>query len=683
MALIANVQSSNLTDTKPQKLEGSPGLTAPLFFVGVFLVFLGERVLVTLMVPRVICTVLGAGAMLAATALRWAVGARVPGERGRIERLLGVAQLGACLAIAIALTTNLTPAFLGLEGLDAERREFTDNLLLIGWVVLLLVCLLPLAFAESALIPMRRAAHPESRRVVAAASAGLTVALALGYLGLFVGSAHQYGVAADFAFFKTAKPSASTTAIAKSLKEPVRVVAFFPAMNEVRTEVDRYLRELSRNNPKLKIEFIDRVLQPKVAREMRVSQDGTIVLSRGEVRQTLNVGIELKTARTTLRNFDQEFQKNVMKLARDARVAYLTIGHRELNDNAAEDEGKKEKTKGATLLRKLLEMQNYRVLDLGMPQGLGREIPTDANLVMVLGPKEPFAPEEVAALRQYVERGGALMLALDAEALPAEESRGATLASPVPSASAKLSGANPLSNDTSSAAAHVQQLNHGGVGPNLNELASLLGLAVNPAILANDRGDTVSFAGNKSDHVRIVTNRFGSHASVSTLSRHSAWVVLFGTGSLKKLDEKDKGIDFTLRSTTTTFADQNGNFEFDSNEQRQSFDLAAAVTRKGQTEGVSKPAERRSFVVADADLFSDTVLKNVPTNRFLLLDAVRWLGGEESLAGEVNSEEDVRIEHSKNKDVFWFYLTILGVPALVLGLGLYVSRKAKRKGEGR
>jgi hypothetical protein len=682
MALTAKeTRSKTPSSTPPSRPSGSPGYTAPLFFIGVLLVFLGERVFVTLNTARVISTTLGAGLMLTTTVIRWVMGARAKGDRGRIERLLGIAQMGACFAIAVALASTLTPSTLGLEALDAEKREFTDNVLLIGWVLLLLVSLLPLGFAESALIPMRKAVHPESRRVVAAASAGLTIALALGYLGLFVGAAHQYGVAADFAFFKTAKPSASTTAIAKSLKEPVRVVAFFPSMNEVKNEVDRYLREVSRNNPKLKVEFIDRVLQPKVAREMRVSQDGTIVLSRGEVRQMINVGVELKNARTTLRNFDQEFQKNLMKLSRDARVAYLTIGHREINDSTTSDEGKPDKSKGVTILRKLLEMQNYRILDLGMPQGLGREIPADANVVIVLGPKDPFAAEEVAALKQYVDRGGALMLGLDPEALPAVNTT--VDSSPVPSTSARNSDGKAPNHDAKSAEAQAQQLNHGGIGPNLNELAALLGLAIEPSILANDRGDTVAFAGNKSDLSRIVTNRFSSHASVSTLSRHSAWVVLFGTGSLKKLDEKDKTIDFALHSTTTTFADQNGNFAFDSTEKRQSFEIAAAVTRPGKSEGGAKPVERRGFVIADADLFSDAVLKNVPTNRFLLLDAVRWLGGEESLSGEVNSEDDVRIEHTKDKDVFWFYLTIFGVPALVLLVGLLVSRKAKRKGESR
>jgi hypothetical protein len=213
----------------------------------------------------------------------------------------------------------------------------------------------------------------------------------------------------------------------------------------------------------------------------------------------------------------------------------------------------------------------------------------------------------------------------------------------------------------------------------LNDLAKLAGLSISPFVLANDRGDSVGFAGNKSDKGRVITNRFGSHASVSTLSRNSLWVVLFGTGALTKLDENDKGIDFAVRSTTTTFADLNGNFDFDSTEERKSYDIAAAVARKPSAGAI----EQRSFVVADADLFSDTVLKNVTHNRVLLLDAVRWLGGEESLAGELNSEEDVRIEHTKGKDVFWFYLTILGVPALILGLGLFVSRKAKKKGESR
>jgi hypothetical protein len=89
----------------------------------------------------------------------------------------------------------------------------------------------------------------------------------------------------------------------------------------------------------------------------------------------------------------------------------------------------------------------------------------------------------------------------------------------------------------------------------------------------------------------------------------------------------------------------------------------------------------RAFVLADADSVSDLLLGNFPANRMMVFDAVRWLGGEESFTGEVNTEEDVRIEHSQQKDLAWFYGTIFGVPGLVLGVGLLVSRRS-RQGKG-
>lgn len=676
--------------------RGAPAWTAPLFFAGVALVFLGERVLLTMTTPRVLSTAIGVGSILVATAVRWASGARTKGERGRIENLLAIAQTVAVCGIAVALASSLFARQLGLDSLDNEARGLWDNAILVAWVTLLLCGLLPLLFAETALVPMRRAAQPESRRIHAAAAAGLTLALALAYLGLFVGAAHRWGVAADFAYFKTARPSVSTLKVAAGLKEPVKVVAFFPAVNEVRNEVDRYMRELARSSPKIKFEFIDRVLNPKVARDMRVAQDGAIVLSRGELRQVINLSTDFKSARTTLRNFDQEVQKNLMKLARDAKVAYLTTGHRELNDRV---QGANDKDRGVTGLRKLLEMQNYRILDLGMPQGLANELPSDATVVMVLGPQEPFAPEELAALKRYVENGGALLLALDPDAVndtaqrvpaPAKGDAQSDKGFPAKTADRGSSTSATTAAGVGSDASLGELLARGGSGPNLNALLALVGLGLDPSILVNDKGDSVSFAGNKSDRARIVTNRFGSHASVSTLSRHSAWVVLFGSGSLQKLDANDKRIDFALRTTTSTFQDKNGNFEAEPGEARASYDVAAAVTRK-LSPGAASVAkdtkndklEHRSFVIADADLFSDMVLKNVPTNRLLLLDAVRWLGGEESLSGEVNSEEDVRIEHTKEKDVLWFYAIILGVPLLVLGLGLGWARRSRGQGGSR
>jgi hypothetical protein len=76
------------------------------------------------------------------------------------------------------------------------------------------------------------------------------------------------------------------------------------------------------------------------------------------------------------------------------------------------------------------------------------------------------------------------------------------------------------------------------------------------------------------------------------------------------------------------------------------------------------------------DVFSDLVLSNWAPNAYLFGDAMRWLVGEESFSGQVNTEEDIRIEHTKQQDLAWFYATIFGVPGLILGAGLLLRRRA-------
>ena len=54
-------------------------------------------------------------------------------------------------------------------------------------------------------------------------------------------------------------------------------------VNEVRGEVTSYLRELATGMPKLQVQVSDRLLSPKLAKELRATQDGVIVFSRGSV----------------------------------------------------------------------------------------------------------------------------------------------------------------------------------------------------------------------------------------------------------------------------------------------------------------------------------------------------------------------------------------------------------------
>ena len=603
----------------------------PAYAGALALVFLGERVVPTIDGARYALSGLGVAGLGLVTALRFVTAARASGERRGVERSLAIlSALGLAAVAAYFTTTEAGRGLLGVAKAAPETRARIEAATTVGWVGLLVIATVPLFFGELALAPMRRAPRIERRRVRAATLSGMTLGLAAVYSALFVYAAGELDVKVDFSFYRTARPSDSTKRVAEGLTEPIKVTAFFPQLNDVGAEVAGYLREVAAATPNVTVEVQDRLLVPALAKEAKVSQDGVVLLTRGASRETLTIGAEMKTAGAKLKSLDTDFQKALLKVMRAPRIAYLTVGHGELNEatGAAAAEGRS--TKG---LRKLLESQNYTVKDLGLAQGLGSELPKDAFLVVVLGPSKALLAEEVATLRRYADGGGHLLLALDPDAKA-----------------------------------------------DLDPLAGVAGLTWKPELLANDKM-YVRRRYNPSDRGILVTTRYSSHASVSTLSRNAqrAPVIFPGASSLDKRDGADEKIDFTVKSLGETFTDLDGNFEHDAaTEKRSAYNLAAAVSKDlGGAEKDKK--EMRAFVLADADALSDAAFGNEP-NILLAVDALRWLGGEESFAGAMTTTEDVKIEHTKEKDQLWFYGTIFLAPSLVLGLGFVVMRRGRRAG---
>lgn len=606
----------------------------PAYLGALVLVFIGERVVTT---DAMRYAYSGVGLLLAVgtTALRYALAANGGVERRGAERALALASAGGVLALALYFTgTDRGRALLGIADAKPETRARIEGALSVGWVSLLLISLVPLVLGELALAPMRRAALIEARRVRAALASGLVLAFALVYSALFTFAAGELDAKVDFSYFRTSRPSESTRNVAASATEAIQVKAFFPQLNEVGTEVSGYLRELAAAAPNLKIEEHDRLLVPAVAKDAKVTSDGVIVLVRGPARETLSIGADMKTSAAKLKTLDGDFQKALLKVLREAHVAYLTVGHGEISESKPEAaaEGRTGKW-----IRAFVESQNYTVKDLGLTQGLGTDVPADATLVAVLGPTQALLPEEIATLQRYADRGGHLLLGLD----------------PEPKA-------------------------------DLSPLAEIVGLTWSPTLLANDKV-MVSRRHNNSDRGILVADRFSSHASVSTLSRNSTRmpILFLGASSLDKKDGGDFKIDFAVKSRPETFDDRNGNFEFDQSagEKRNAYNLAAAVSRTLPPTAAVKgkePPEMRAFVMADVDAFTDVVLSHEP-NKFFVADVVRWLGGEESFSGAITNTEDVRIEHTKQKDVIWFYATILGAPAAVLGVGLVLELRRQRR----
>jgi hypothetical protein len=62
-----------------------------------------------------------------------------------------------------------------------------------------------------------------------------------------------------------------------------------------------------------------------------------------------------------------------------------------------------------------------------------------------------------------------------------------------------------------------------------------------------------------------------------------------------------------------------------------------------------------------------------------VIDAISYLLGEEGLTGTTNSEEDVKIEHTKEGQSIWFVATSFLVPVGIF-LGALVRIRLRRKG---
>jgi hypothetical protein len=610
-------------------MSGRSWILSTLFGLGLIAVFIGER-LAGAGSSRVVLTGLGCAAVAVAVGLRVLRWRGAQGERRRIEAAL----LGLCLLGVGALALYFAGSELWTRAVGTSLERGWPRLagaLAVLWPALLTLAALPTFLAELAYAGMARAPKVELGRVRDAilSGAGFTAVLVFTFSAYYVAS--ERDVKWDFSWFRTARAGEVTLNVVRSLDGPVEVSAFFPPANEVREQVMGYLKDLQAASPQLQLSMYDEALEPKRARELGVTGNGTVVIARGGRKELLSMGLELERARGQLRNLDREFQKRLMTVARGRRTVYFTVGHGERGVDRVEPTDHRWTVR---VMREALGHQNLEVRDLGLADGLATEVPEDAAAVVIAGPTQSFLPEELSALERYLERGGRLLLAVDPDS-----------------------------------------------DADFDALLAAYGLRLHRTMLANDQ-HFVPRTRQRSDRANLVTASYSSHPAVTALGRlgQKAPLILVGSGHLEGLPARPPAvrIDFTVRSVATTFSDVNGNFEHDPDERRGVFDLAAAVSRTFGAEGEPKGAEARLIVFADSDVLADPVMEN-PANAYLARDGLKWLVGDEELVGEVSSEQDVRIQHTRKQDVAWFYSTVFLAPLLVVGVGMIATRRSGRR----
>ncbi len=631
----------------------SPWWLSLVFGLGLLWVFVGERLLFTMSDVRVITTGVGVALILAVTAARAWTTVSTKGARSRVERTLLICHLGTVLGLVLYLMTTSW----GPDSLQTPKAQGAVTVL---WALLIIASVVPVLMIELSLGAALRTGFDidssqaddsavEYMRVRDVGWSGLSIALAMAFLMVTCRVAKERNIQRDVSFFKTSEAGESTQNIVRASADPIRVHLFFPPGNEVKEHVASYFENLASATGKLQVEDHDRLSDAELAGKYKVTKDGVIVLARGKDDKEKHFTIELteldidKARRgSKLRTFDRDVNSTLMKLMRDKRKAYVMVGHGEMNDPdsiPSELKGRGGERRVTKFKQRLGEL-NYEIKDLGLID-LAKDVPEDATIVVLLAPTVPLQPAEWAALARYLDRGGRLLVALDPKA-----------------------------------------------DPNLGALEGKLGLRMNPG----DLTDEVAFLpqrGTQADRRFVITTQFSAHASTTALSRSvDKGLVLIDAGALEDVPftagtAKPPTKTITLRSMESSFLDLNNNFQFDAPaEKKQKWNIGAAV------EG-PKLADKdgfRALVFADSDLFADALVQNqlrqssvVLVSGPLLDDSVRWLGGEEVFSGEISSEEDNAIEHTKNQDAVWFTLMIIGAPLIVFTLGFLGTLYAKRR----
>jgi hypothetical protein len=637
----------------------TPWWASLVFGIGLLLFLLGERFFGHLSGVRFFLTGLGLLLILAITAARaWAMMSS-SGARRRVERTLLFSHLGTIFGLILyALSTDWGLAKLNLS--ETGTTHFHGAITVL-FLAVLIASNVPLLMMELSLgLALRTAfdvrptpgaasedAGVEYFRVREIGWSGLSLGLALSFLMVTCNVANDRNVQRDVSYFKTSAPGDATQKIVATSSEPIKALLFFPDPNGVKDQVKTYLDTLASKTKKLTVEQRDRLSSAELANKYRVTKDGMIVFVRGtgdkEKWQTLEIDTDLARARTStgkLRNLDREVNSLLLKLVRDKRKAYLMVGHGEMNDPDSippELKGRIPERRTSVFRRRLADL-NFDIKNLTLLD-LSRDVPEDATVVFAMAPSLPLQPAEWAALGRYLDRGGALFFALD----PKGEA---------------------------------------GLGP----LEAKLGFKM----IQGDLTDEVSFLpqrGMMTDRRFVISTQFSAHASTTSLSRSvDKGLILIDSGALEELPAAKDGPKrvVTIRSMDSSFLDKNDNFAFDvATEKKQRWNLAAAIEgfKVGDKDGF------RTLLFADVDLFADVFVQGalgrataIMVSGPLLEDSVKWLGGEEAIVGDVVSEDDKAIQHTKNEDVVWFTLMIIGAPIIVLTLGLVGTWARRRRG---
>lgn len=279
---------------------------------------------------------------------------------------LGVALVGAALAIS-----QLKPEWQWFRTLAMAGLACTLLYILSQWR------------------DVARSFSGRNARLGSLAAASVVVVLAILVAINYLASRHNKRW--DWTAARQFSLSDQTKKVLHSLEKPVRIRVFAKPedFNRFRERLDEYQYESKEVN----VEYIDPDRRPTLANQDKVTQMNTVVLE-----------YDGRTERVTS-DTEQALTNGLIKVVQGKQTKlYFVQGHGERSPDDSE-------RTGYSTIAGLLGSENFATDKLVLAQQ--RQVPADATVVVIAGPKQDFFPAEIEALKAYLAKAGKVLFLLD------------------------------------------------------------------------------------------------------------------------------------------------------------------------------------------------------------------------------------------------------------------------------
>ena len=520
-----------------------------------------------------------------------------------LKRILGLlGWLGVALVFAAVAIRFLKP----------EYQQYYNGLAIAG-----LVCTLLYILSQWREIGQAFSGRQARFGTLAAASVlvVLGILIAINYLSTKYNKRWDLTAARQFSLSDQSKK------VLHDLKEPVRI-RVFARSEEFQRFRDR-LDEYSYQSKQVTTEYIDPEKRPGLAQQYGVTSLGTVVFDyHGRTEKVTSEG-------------EQELTNALIKViqGRQPKI-YFTQGHGEKDTTGAEPTG-------FNGIGGALTSDNFTVEKIVLAQV--KEVPADADVLVIAGPKTDFLGPEIDELKAYLARGGKLFVMLDPVLKPDQ---------PQPT------GLQALLKDWGIEAGNDLVLDVSGMGRLIGTDESVPVAAPPYPAHAITQGFNLLTAYPLARSMSPIEGGVNGRTAQKVIETGPrSW----GETDLKslsaqqpaKLDDVDKKGPVSLAVAVSGPATN-----------------APAPKEPPAPGETPKQVEARIVAMGDADFASNNAL-GVQGNRDLFLNIVNWLAQQENLISiRPKDPEDRRITLTADQERRIFYLAVLIVPGLILLAGV-------------